>query len=155
MGLFVFFFLFFLFSGEEDSKLQYRDVLIVGRALLPIKPDSALVQTMRTHGIPVSVVVRGSDDVEPEELDADTVLITNTYNGHGLERSVVVFVPDITCCQLGSSGDGDDGVGVEKGVAPVGVGDSGDYMQRLGEINRMGLWFIVSRCLAHVVIFHV
>ena len=129
----------------------------MARALLPIKPNSALVQALRAHGIPVSVVVRGSDDLKQGELDFDdTVLVTNTYNGHGLERRVVVFIPDTKYCQLGISGDGGDGgVDAEEGAASGGAGDTDACMERLGEINRMGLWFIVSRCLAHVVIFHV
>ena len=153
--------------------MQFGDVLIVGRALLPIKPDSALVRAMEAHGIPVSVVVRGSGDLKEGELDSDTVLVTNTYNGHGLERSVVVFVPDIQSCSQFSSGHGDDwcgrglaaggvieeGVGAGVGAGGVGsgggVGDSDGYMERLGKLNQMGMWFIVSRCLAHLVIFHV
>ena len=116
----------------------------MGRALLPIKPDSEIVVSLEKRGIPTSVVVRGSDDLQPDDPDPDAVLVTNTYNGHGLERAVVVFVPDLKHC----SHDGCEGSCGESG------GDGG-YMERLGEVNKMGLWFIASRCLGHVVIFHV
>ncbi|XP_076466984.1 uncharacterized protein LOC143298141 isoform X2 [Babylonia areolata] len=124
---------------RPGSHLHFRDVLIVGRSLLPIKPDSAFVRALRARGIPASVVVDGSDDLDEDGLFANSVLITNTYNGHGLERTVVVFVPDIKHC--GGDGDGD--------------GDGGYIMENLGEFNRMGVWFIASRSLGHFVLFHV
>lgn len=96
------------FSGVHDNNERtsdYRDVLIVGRASLPLKEDSVFLNTLKNEeGIPLCVIVHGSDDVGPT-MDVNKVLVTNTYNSHGLEKAVVVFVPVVSRCKTSSPED--------------------------------------------------
>lgn len=101
-------------------------------------------------------MIQGCEELG-EDLIANKIVVTNTYNGHGLERAVVVFVPVVSECEQTSmnaeESEGACAMETDLGVAET-EGEEG-WLKRLGDYNRRGLWFVASRCVADLVIIHV
>lgn len=121
-----------------------------------MQSKSTFLETLKHRGIPSTVVVQGTEDLDPD-FNLNEVLVTNTYHGHGLERAIVVFVPIISQCtpvttQIEKMSIADDNIPQTyrktKAVQE-------EWMKGLGEHNQRGLWFVASRCAAELIMFHV
>ena len=80
------------FSGQDN--LQWRDVIV-----MCYKPSdtAGLVQGLRSSGVPVGVLERGSPEEDVHDValaQTDQVILTDYETVSGLERRVVVGITE-------------------------------------------------------------
>lgn len=106
------------------------------RALLPMTSSTIFLRKMQALGIPCRTILNGSNDKDPDG-DFDVVIVTNTYNGHGLEKGVVVFVPDVGRCQRSGCQTNDASAsGAKHSDSPVKHSDNVEVGAGISSTNR-------------------
>ncbi|KAK7483969.1 hypothetical protein BaRGS_00024853 [Batillaria attramentaria] len=131
-------------SSAKDSgshKLHFRDILITtcGASL----KKTAFVEGFRDEGINVCVIDKDTEtgDQFPAQKVAnpkEQAIATDVSMVSGLERMVVVFIPDDPKPDSGRSGGEQKPPSLEHG-----------RLKGLGKINRKAAWYVMSRSLSH------
>ncbi|KAK7504476.1 hypothetical protein BaRGS_00004342, partial [Batillaria attramentaria] len=138
--------------GEQQKEgssegLTFSDVLIVTAQISLDK--TKFLKALRREGVSVRAVEAGSGKEELVAFPKDHAVATDISLVAGLERMVVVYVPE----DLGLALHSRRARAIQKSSHPQPSSDAG-FLAGLGKDNRASLWYILSRSLAHAVVIH-